>query len=225
MHAALLKCFLLPLRVLGQPRARDLDRVRAWKLLFLLPRLVLHRAAANNPEGRAALLRRTNDFLAGHWELLHQHSRTAISVPPPAAPTTEAAQSASRRHQQACAHVRAGNLSRARQTLTSSALAPGTPATFASLTDPTRRPPALRRPVPEHILPPAAPADLRLTAAEVVDSLRTAKRGAAPGLSGATVDHFKVLLDDEEGLHLLMHALSFIASADIPPEILPALTR
>lgn len=60
------------------------------------------------------------------------------------------------------------------------------------------RPPQLRRPILDHVLRPLPAPPLRLTPAEVGDALRTAKRGAAPGLSGSTMDHYKVLLEDED---------------------------
>ena len=48
----------------------------------------------------------------------------------------------------------------------------------------------------------------------------TAKRGAAAGLSGATMEHYKVVLDDDEALHLFTHAVNLLATATVPDNIL-----
>ena len=85
----------------------------------------------------------------------------------------------------ACAQVWQGDLSRARRTLTSASLAAGDEATLAALSGPDRRPPQPRRPLP----PPRSAG--ALDAAAVADALRTAKKGTAAGLSGATVNHYK----------------------------------
>ena len=59
----------------------------------------------------------------------------------------------------------------------------------------------------------------------MVDALRTAKRSAAPGLSGATAEHFKLLLDDGEALTLFTGALTQLANAHVPPEVLTAISQ
>ena len=52
---------------------------------------------------------------------------------------------------------------------------------------------------------------------------RTAKKGTAAGLSGATVDHYKILLADEATLALFAEAATKLANADVPEPILAAL--
>jgi len=112
-------------------------------------------------------------------------------------------------------------LSRARQTLTSAALAPGTTATLAPLRDPERRPPALLRPIPADIAATPPPPPLHFTAAATIaDARRTAKRGSAAGPSGATTDHYKVLQAEEEALALLAHAVTTLAAANVPAPVL-----
>ena len=64
---------------------------------------------------------------------------------------------------------------------------------------------------------------LRLKAAELGEALRTAKRGSAAGLSGASVEHYRMLLEDEEALDLLAHAAYLLANADAPADVLRAL--
>ena len=57
----------------------------------------------------------------------------------------------------------------------------------------------------------------------VAESLRSAKRGCAPGLSGATADHYKLLLDDPTAFELLAFAVNCFARVDLPPGIIDAL--
>ncbi|OLP77373.1 hypothetical protein AK812_SmicGene42573 [Symbiodinium microadriaticum] len=105
---------------------------------------------------------------------------------------------------------------------TAAALAPGTEDTFAALSDPARRPPALINcPADVRDLQPDAPATL--TDAAVGQALRSSRRGTAAGLSGATCEHYKVLLDDAEALELFAHAANLLASAQIPANIAAAL--
>ena len=70
-------------------------------------------------------------------------------------------------------------------------------------------------------LQPDAPATL--TDAAVGQALRSSRRGTAAGLSGATCEHYKVLLDDAEALELFAHAANLLASAQIPANIAAAL--
>ena len=125
--------------------------------------------------------------------------------------------------QEACERVRQGQLTRARQTLSAAALAPGNDATLHALSDPSRRPPLRRREIPAEVLSHEPAEAVALSVQQVVESLRSAKRGSAPGLSGATVDHYKLLLDDPTALELLAFAVNCFARADLPPGIIDAL--
>ena len=153
--------------------------------------------------------------------LLNTAHQAAATPAPSRLPSTQPA--AARRRARACAHVRTGDLSRARHTLTSLPLAPGTAATLAALRDPARRPPTLLRPIPEEVRRAAAPPPTRFSAQIVADALRSAKRGSAAGLSGSTTDHYKTLLADEEALDLLAVAVTRLAAADLPAPALAAL--
>ena len=176
------------------------------------------------PQGRRALLQRVDDFLSGQWQALHAHAHTHAAARPPTPAAAEGLPDslADGRRSRACSQVQQGNLSRASQLLTASPLAPGTEATLAALSDPDRRPPALLRPIPQEAFSGAAPGPC-LQPREVAEALRTAKRGTAPGLSGATMDHYKLFLADEEALALLTAAVNLLASAAVPPAALAAL--
>ena len=140
-------------------------------------------------------------------------------------PARTAEEEATLRRARGCRQIAQGDLSRARAALTASPLSPGTAATLESLVDPARRPPALLRPIPDHISNYCPDAALHLSEQEVVDALRTAKRSAAPGLSGATAEHFRLLLDDGEALTLFTGALTQLANAHVPPEVLTAISQ
>ena len=116
-----------------------------------------------------------------------------------------------------CERVRQG------QTLTAAALAPGNDETLHALSDPSRRPPHRRREIPAEVLTHEPAEAVALSVQQVAESLRSAKRGSAPGLSGATVDHYKLLLDDPAALELLAFAVNCFARADLPPGIIDAL--
>ena len=205
------------LRALLSPSpARGSTRERAWKLIFLLPRLLFTRGvAAIGGVGKAALLQRLEDFHAGRWSALYDAAVASRPGPPTTLALTDEA-----RRERACAQVKRGDLSQARQTLTAAALAPGNEATLAALQDPARRPPEPLRPLPAAL---ASVPRVHLSAAAVADSLRTAKKGAAAGLSGATAERYKLLLADEEALAQFAEVATLLANGDVPEEALSAL--
>ena len=112
-----------------------------------------------------------------------------------------------------------GELSRARQLLTAAELAPGDEATRAALTDPAKRPPQPREPIPPQVLQFQPPTPVRLTSAAVARSLREAKRGSTPGLSGARAEHYKLLLGHADDMELLTEAANLLAQAHVPCEV------
>ena len=65
---------------------------------------------------------------------------------------------------------------------------------------------------------------LQFNSQEVAEAIRTAKRGSAPGLSGATAEHYKVLLDDEEGLSLSTATIELLAQGRVPEAIMESLS-
>ena len=62
-----------------------------------------------------------------------------------------------------------------------------------------------------------------LTAHQVGEALRTSKRGSAAGLSGATVELYKLLLDDAEALESFTFAVNVTACAQAPQAALDAI--
>ena len=163
-------------------------------------------------DGRRVLLRRLQHYEQGLWPALLAAARAARASTRPATDLdTEAV--AECRQKAACARARRGELSRARQLLTAAELAPGDEATRAALTDPAKRPPQPREPIPPEVLQFQPPTPVRLTSAAVARSLREAKRGSAPGLSGARAEHYKLLLGHADDMELLTEAANLLARA------------
>ena len=81
------------------------------------------------------------------------------------------------------------------------------------------RPDRPRVPIPPDLLAFEPEHTASLSTSVVAQTLREARRGAAPGLSGARPEHFKLLLADADGLELLAYA----AKARVPPVVSAAL--
>ena len=190
------RAFVHALRGLHSPHpAAGITAERTWKLFLLVPRLLLTRTRETGPAGRTALLQRLQAFEAGRWcELLD------AAMPSTAQPQRSPGSDVERMRERACA---------------------GPPLRL--LSDPDKRPPHPRHPIPDDVVRFRAANPLRLRAAELGEALRTAKRGSAAGLSGASVEHYRLLLEDEEALELLAHAASLLANADVPADVLRAL--
>ena len=196
---------------------------RAWKLFLLVPRMLLTRATQQGSQGRAELLSRAAAFQRGEWTQLIRSarpSRQRSSAHKQELPPDEVSE---RKRHNACAKVRQGELSRARQVLTAAELAPGTEATWRALTDPERRPPQPRSPTRAELLAYEPERQVQLAAGSVATALREAKRGGAAGLSGMQAEHLKMLLQDAEAMELLADAATLLARAHVPPEIQTAL--
>ena len=87
--------------------------------------------------------------------------------------------------------------------LESAELAPGTNETPEALRDPRRRPPRAREPIPIHLMDHVPDAPFALDEDTFVKNVRSARKGAAPGPSGMTVEHLRPLLDNPKDLHAL----------------------
>ncbi|CAE7397509.1 unnamed protein product, partial [Symbiodinium pilosum] len=224
LRAGVCRALVFALRAIRNADAAENAHVtpaRPWSLFLLTPRMLLARPGLDGAAGRRLLLERVDRYERGEWLALLAAAQRARST---ASRTEEDAEAALRQRREAtCRLVRKGEISRARHLLTSGTLAPGDEATWEALTDPAKRPAQARTPVPDELLhcQPEEPA--RITARAIAQTLREARRGAAPGLSGARAEHFKLLLSDADGLELLMHAASVLAQARVPPAVAAAL--
>ena len=196
------------------------ELVRAWKLWFFLPRMLLHRPAGGAHIPKAVFLARFQAFSRGDWASLLQD---AISQPwPEAAAGHRVATSGDARARRAVHLAHLGELSAARQALTADPLAPSTDATFEQLSDPSRRPPEPYGPLAPDLLDWEPPSPVALDSRALLSNLRRARKGAAPGPSGFTAEIARVVLDDEESSQAFVDVATLLAQAQIPPAILPA---
>ena len=116
-----------------------------------------------------------------------------------------------------------GELSAARQALTTGPLAPHTQATLQELRDPSRRPQEPYQAFPDAIreFQPAHPPNLPAT--QLLTNLRRARKGAAPGPSGYTSEVLRLVLDDAGATSQFVAVATRIANAELPPQITQAL--
>ena len=121
--------------------------------------------------------------------------------------------------------VQLGELSSARQALEGAEVAPGDRNTLAALQDPVRRPAIPRDPLPEDLLTHVPARIFELDKGKFSKNLRSARRGAAAGPSGMTVEHLQPLLDHPRALHSMFLLAERLARADVPPSIVDAIRQ
>ena len=194
---------------LGEGAGIGITPTRAWTLFMLTPRMLLARPGADGAVGRRLLHERVDRYERGDWPALLASLRGSPPHRPDGSRATEASDEL-----RTCCLVRKGEVSRARHLLTGSALAPGDAGTWAALADPSKRPDRPRVPIPPDLLAFEPEHTASLSTSVVAQTLREARRGAAPGLSGARPEHF---------LELLAYAASALAKARVPPVVSAAL--
>ena len=102
-----------------------------------------------------------------------------------------------RRADRAEALVHMGELSSVRHALEGAALLSGTKDTLRALSNPLKRPPEPREPLPDELLKRRGPI-FQLDPDIFAKNLRVARRGAAGGLSGMISEHLRPFLDNEQ---------------------------
>ena len=190
---------------------------RGWKLMMLLPRMLLHRPPGGGLIARDKLLSRVTAFTQGQWSLLINASqscdaKSAVSRRRSRRRGNDLDQRATRAEML----VQVGELSAARQALEGAELAPGNQATLNALKDPARRPPRPREALPPDLLAHTPDAPFDLDEHIFNRNLRSSRRGTAGGPSGMTTEHLRPLLDDMRSLHLFFRVSERLARAQIP---------
>ena len=182
--------------------------------------MLLFRSPGHTRVAPEELDRRGSLFQQGLWpQLLADASRAAPTHPRHGSSMPDDTARAAR----AAALVHLGELSAAGRALVSEPLAPGSEATLAELRDPARRPSEPYGPIAGEVLEFQPPEPCPLPLAAFVEGLRGARRGSAAGPSGATNEHLRILLNDEEDTLRLHAAAERIATAELPPPVLDAL--
>ena len=213
-RAMLRQAFMLALR----ERKHKADA--AWKLFILIPRMLLRPTARMGEPGKRDIMERYRRFTAGDWLGLLADVPTQ-----PARRRREETDKAAmnRKSHEAEAKVRMREVRRARHHLTSSGLAPGTPATLAQLTDPNLRPTRLAEPLPEAAVTHVPRHTLTLDWSKLASALRSAGRGSAADLSGSRYEHYRVMLEDKEAWAEFADFLQDFARARVPEDVLQSL--
>ena len=172
-----------------------LRQERGWKLLTLIPRMLLHRPPGGGLIPKSKLLGRFEAFSRGEFNVLLMSSEDCDK---------KAAVSRRRRHRtggldlerralRAETLIQMGELSSARQALEGADLAKGDRRTLGLLTDVNRRPDRPRDPIPEELTAFEPMAMFDLDEQLFARNVRSSRRGAAGGLSGMTTEHLRPL--------------------------------
>ena len=201
----------------GHDDGDELREERGWKMLMLLPRMLLARPRGGRISQRK-LQTRINMFTTGQWHLLMEVSNECARA------GVKAKVRASRRSgrddiksrvRRAETLVHLGELSAGRQALDGAELAPGNLATLAQLTNPERRPPVPRDPLSGSATAvPERP--FELDPELFCRNVRSARRGAAPGPSGMSVEHILGLVESDHDMKIFFCFAAIISQGHVP---------
>ena len=195
-------------------------QVSAWKLLLLLPRMLLQPVGRGGEAGQRILRQRIVMFDQGQWQSLLNNARQPRRD---SRRDLSAAERDAARVRSAMRSIEQGELSHAARTLRSSGLAPGNVETLRELQDPVLRPQVREEPIPPQVLNHVPREVLQLDPAVLATVLQESRRGLSPGQGGTRFEHLKLCLEDEAAMDLLLSACQQIASAGIPAEIVLAM--
>ena len=198
------------------------ERVQAWTLFLLLPRLLLHRTARGGAGGARELRRRVRLFDEGQWNvLLEECRREARGARTAQRRSNEEAEEA--RLNAATALAERGELSHAARVLRSTGLAPGTPQTLAELCDNTLRPQELQTPLPPEPLQYQPQSPVVLDRTQFAWVLQEARRGLSAGLGGTRNEYLQLCLESETALDLLTDVAEVLARGRVPEPVVAAM--
>ena len=158
---------------------QEVQQERGWKVLMMLPRMLLHRPPGGGHISRNKLTSRFEAFSRGEWFNLIEASIACDE---------RAAQSRRR-------GLRSGD------NMEGADLAPGNQTTLDALRDEIRRPANPREPMPAELTNFVPPRAFELDESKFNRNLPSSRRGAAAGPSGMTMEHLRPLLDDARSLH------------------------
>ena len=201
---------------------RTNDTIRQEQELFLLlPRMLLHRPARGGLVSRAKLLARFESFVVGEWISLIKAS-ALCSAQAGVARNRRRRTDKDLRHRVSRAEslVHLGELSSARQALEEAELAPGTEQTLESL---RKRATVPREEVSRELVRHVPEVPFVLEDDRFNKNVRSAKRGAAAGPSGMTVEHLHQLLDNPKDLRLFNEVAERLARGQVPDAIQAAI--
>ena len=203
----------------------ELGQTRAWKLFMLIPRMLLSHTGTRGNESRRTLEERMARFRAGEWLQLLQENRSTPGVKGRRPRTSNAEDVSKEQLEEACSRVRLGEVTYARQALTSAPLAPGNDETLRLLRAARETAECLNGDAclsPDLLnFQPDNPE--RLDRELFLRNVRSAKKGVSGGPSGLKAEHLQVILDDEDVSDSLATAAELLTQARVPDEIIAAL--
>ena len=194
---------------------------RGWKLFLLLPRMLLQRPSRGGLVPKSKLQERLRRFAIGDWIGLLQEASMIVKCRK--RPSNDFKDEVVLRAARAEKLAQFGELSAARQALEGDAVAPGTLRTLASLTNPERRPPLPREPLPDELSTFELVAPFPLDAERFIKSIRSARRGAAGGPSGMTTEHLRPMMDNMNDMERLCLLGGIMARGEVPVRVEPAI--
>ena len=168
---------------------------------------------------KGLLMERLELFTNGQWDQLIARSNqisqefASISV---RRRRREAGSHLERRAARAEKLVALGDLSAGRQALEGAAIALGTMRTLAALTDPRKRPREPRSPLDEDLLTHDPVVPYMMDMKKLLANVRSARRGAAPGPSGMTVEHLRSLLESDRDSLLFFEVAVDVSRGNAP---------
>ena len=186
-----------------------------WKLLLLLPRMLLQLHVQGGKVGHKEVKCRYQRFLSYHWEELIHFKNPVRRKPQTTQPVEH------QRRKITMRLVQSGEIARAARALTSQGLAPAKSEVLEKL--------KLKRPV-GHInssdIPdiPDSVETIQLDKATFIKVLKNAPRSSGCGPIGWRYEHVRVLLDNVITSDLLYLVCNNIASGEIPSKIIPLLS-
>ena len=207
--------------VLGGDVGDEVRQIRGWKLLLLLPRLLLSKPPRGGSIGRDKLVKRFQMFADGQWQELLQFGVQCAGdlVNSRRRQRRRDTCSEAKRGERAFMLAQLGELSSARQALEGAELAPGNQETLEVL---RRRPAQFRDPLPDRIVHHAPASGFELDEARFGRNLRTARKGAASGPSGMTSEHLRPLLSSPPAFHWFFRLGEHLVTARVPNPVIDA---
>ena len=196
---------------------------RGWKLLLLLPRMLLFRPLRGGLISKEKLADRFSAFSRGEWlTLLDASSQCDEQAAVARRRRRRQGDDVQKRAVRAEMKVALGELSSARQALEGEEVASGTRETLRMLSDESKRPRQLRDPIPPEIMGHIPQVPFVLDPDTFLKNVRSAKRGAAGGPSGMTVEHLRPILNSVRDQQLFFKLAENVARANLTPTVIEA---
>ena len=200
--------------MLGGDAGDQVRQIRGWKLLLLLPRMLLSKPPRGGTIGKDKLVKRFQMFANGQRQELFRFGVQCAEELGNARRRHRRCVTDSERGERVFMLAQLGELSSARQALEGAELAAGNLKTLDAL---RRRPAQFRDPLPDSIVHHAPASELSWTRQDSDSgNLRSARRGAAAGPSGMTSEHLRPLLASPPTLHWFFQLGEQLVTARVP---------